>query len=218
MKLFLPFLYTLTLYGTFVAGSLQIRDKSSQTVNRPAFLKKTPWTTLIVAGLISAGLILQIILPQLLALCMRNRLLILKGELWRLITALFFQDGGLAGGISNIVGLLFIGSLAEQFWTPKEWLIIFFIGGILSEVAGFWWQPSGAGNSVANLCLAASVAFVCLNSHTSRSARVLAIFSLATVIPLLMVKDIHGAALVIGLFIAIVITWLDSNRQKNKSQ
>jgi membrane associated rhomboid family serine protease len=164
MKLFLPFLYTLTLYGTFVAGSLQIRDKSSQTVNRPTFLKKTPWTTLIVAGLISAGLILQIILPQLLALCMRNRLLILKGELWRLITALFFQDGGLAGGISNIVGLLFIGSLAEQFWTRKEWLIIFFIGGILSEVAGFWWQPSGAGNSVANLCLAASVAFVCLNS------------------------------------------------------
>lgn len=128
MKSLLPLFYTLALYGAFVAGSLQIREKSSQTLNQTGFAKKIPWVTLIVACLISACLILQILLPQLLALFMRNKPLILKGELWRIITALFFQDGGLAGGIFNIVGLLFIGSLAERFWSRKNWLIIFFAG------------------------------------------------------------------------------------------
>jgi hypothetical protein len=49
------------------------------------------------ATLISAGLVLQLVFPQLLTQSMRNTTHFLKGEWWRIITALFFQDGGWAG-------------------------------------------------------------------------------------------------------------------------
>lgn len=217
MKLWLPFLYTLALYGIFVAGMLQLRERPSYTDNRTAAIKKMLWATLIVAGLISAGLILQFILPQLPAWFMRNTQLIVKGEWWRIITALFFQDGGLAGGISNIVGLLFMGTVAEQFWSRKKWLIIFFAGGILSELVGLSWQPYGAGNSVANLSLAAGVAVACLYSHSSIKVRILAILSLGAAMPLLLIKNIHGAALVIGCIISLALIWLERNRRQKKS-
>jgi membrane associated rhomboid family serine protease len=218
MKLWLPFLYSLALYGAFVAGSLQIRMRHFQTYSHSNIIKKTPWVTLIMATLISAGLVLQLVSPQLLTQSMRNTTLFLKGEWWRIITALFFQDGGWAGGISNIVSLLFIGMVAEQFWSRKIWLVIFFGGGVLSELVALSWQSGGAGNSVANLCLGASVAVACLKSCTNFKVRILSILSLAACIPLLIVKDIHGAALMIGCFIAIVITWLESIRQKNEKR
>jgi hypothetical protein len=37
---------------------------------------------------------------------------ILAGEWWRLVTALFFQHGGLIGGLTNIATLFWIGDLA----------------------------------------------------------------------------------------------------------
>lgn len=63
----------------------------------------------------------QLIHPALLTLLERDAARIRQGEWWRLATALLVQDGGLAGGISNIAALLLIGSQAEQLLQRRVW-------------------------------------------------------------------------------------------------
>ena len=210
MKSWSIFLYSLALYGTFIAGSIQLRSNNKRQLHIE--IKKS-WLTFTVVTLTCIGMILQSFWPQTLDLFMRNTQLFLKGQLWRIVTPLFFQDGGWAGGISNIAGLLFIGTLAEHFWSRKEWVIIYFAGGIFCEIAALWWQPFGAGNSIANLCLAGSIAFICLKNSRSHKIRILSIISLAPCILLLAIRDIHGVALVSGCIIALLITRLKTNRE-----
>ena len=133
----------------------------------------------------------------------------LAGDWWRLITPLFVQDGGVSGSIFNPVSLLLVGTIAEKLWGSQRWLIIFFAGGILSEILGFAWQPIGAGNSVANFSLAASIAVLCLIFNASRAVRIAAILALGAGVILLFLEDIHGPAMMIGAVIALIMIWLD---------
>jgi hypothetical protein len=59
---------------------------------------------------------------------------------WRWLTSLLVQDGGVLGTASN---LIFLGLL----------------GAVAGQVAGVFWQPVGAGNSMAVCGLAGLVAW-----------------------------------------------------------
>ena len=116
---------------------------------------------------------------------------------------------GVSGSIFNLVSLLLVGTIAEKLWGSQRWFIIFFIGGILSQLFGFAWQPIGAGNSVANFSLAASIAVPCLTFNASRAIRITAILALGIGVILLFLKDIHGPAMMIGAVIALIMVSLD---------
>ncbi|HJU02126.1 MAG TPA: rhomboid family intramembrane serine protease, partial [Actinomycetes bacterium] len=73
----------------------------------------------------------------------------LHGQWWRLVTALFVQDGGVLGTVSNLAFLALLGVLAERLAGPWWWLAAYFGAGLAGELAGYAWQPTGAGNSVA---------------------------------------------------------------------
>jgi hypothetical protein len=126
------------------------------------------------------------------------------------------QDGGLSGSIFNLVSLVLVGSVAERLWDRQRWLVIFFAGGILSQIVGFAWQPVGAGNSIANFSLAASIAILCLVRNTSRVGQGMAILSLGAGVILLFLKDIHGPAMMIGAVIALILSRLDRPRLKSE--
>jgi membrane associated rhomboid family serine protease len=81
----------------------------------------------------------------------------LHGDWWRILTALLVQDGGVAGTISNLVFLLVLGAMAEQVLGAGRWLVCYFGAGLVGELAGYAWQPSGAGNSVAICGLAGAL-------------------------------------------------------------
>lgn len=82
----------------------------------------------------------------------------LHGEWWRVGTALFVQDGGVAGAVSNIAFLVVIGVIAEQILPRPLWLAQYFGIGLLAELVGDAWQPVGGGNSIAVCGLAGAVA------------------------------------------------------------
>ncbi|MGD9895017.1 MAG: rhomboid family intramembrane serine protease [Dehalococcoidia bacterium] len=81
----------------------------------------------------------------------------LHGEWWRTFTALFVQDGGIVGTIVNLAFLLVLGALTEQILNRRQWLVCYFGTGLAGELAGYAWQPHGAGNSVAVCGLAAAM-------------------------------------------------------------
>jgi membrane associated rhomboid family serine protease len=82
----------------------------------------------------------------------------LHGEWWRTVTALFVQDGGIAGTVSNLLFLVLVGTVAEQVLTGPRWLLHYFGVGLATEFVGYLWQPVGGGNSIAICGLTGAVA------------------------------------------------------------
>lgn len=143
----------------------------------------------------------QLIHPALLTLLERDAARIRQGEWWRLATALLVQDGGLAGGISNIAALLLIGSQAEQLLRRRVWLTVFLLGAFTAEIVALTWQPVGAGNSVAVCALAGALAV--LPSTSKPLTFLLRAIVLAATLFLLWRHDIHGVAILAGSVFAV---------------
>lgn len=201
IKYLLPILYILGIYSAYLAGFLYFRIRSAAQPR--AF--RLPWTTLFLLVLVAVPTTLQFFFPALLTLFQRDAIHFKEGEWWRLITPLFFQDGGVSGAIFNLVSLLLIGFVAEQYWDSRDMFILFFMGGIVGNLIGLAWQPIGAGNSVGNFSLAASMALICLLRRPPRPVQVAALLALGADLLLLLLQDIHGAAALTGAVLALAL-------------
>ena len=103
-------------------------------------------------------------------------------------------------------------AVAEQYWDNRQIFILFFVGGILAQFIALAWQPIREGNSVANFNLAASIVIVCLISHPSRLIQFLAVLPFGVYIVLIVLRDIHGPAGIIGAVLALIINRLGQDK------
>jgi membrane associated rhomboid family serine protease len=157
-----------------------------------------PVTTLLllVVGLPS---VVGLLAPTVLRALRRDADRIASGQVWRLVTALLQQDGGVAGTVSNLVALLFIGSVAEHLLGGVRTVVCFFGAGVLAELPALAWQPVGAGNSVANFGLAGAVAVhVLLTERRSALAVTAAALTLLVGVGLTALANLHGPAVLLG--------------------
>lgn len=163
----------------------------------------------------AATLVAQLLHPHLLADLERDTARILAGQLWRPLTALFVQDSLPAGGITNISGLLLVGTVAEKTLGRREWLLVYGIGALLAEAVAMLWQPVGAGNSVAVCSLAG--ALVARGAPSCRAPLTLALRLAVTACAttLLFRRDIHGAALLAGAVLSVFLRAWRHNRDSS---
>jgi rhomboid protease GluP len=160
--------------------------------------RRLPMLTIGLCVVLALCLLAQLSDPRLLDAFERDAAKIFAGQWWRILTALFFQDGRLAGGLSNISFLLLIGGLAEQFLRRGAWLVIYWLGALVAEGVALSWQPVGAGSSV-GICTLAG-AMIVMRPAGSTRALPAALRMLAGVLAcvLIALRDIHGAATVAG--------------------
>lgn len=140
------------------------------------------------------------------------------GQVWRLLSAVFVQDGGASGAAFNLV-LLAVAAVpvSRYFGGPAMWLL--FLGcGVGLNLLGAVYSASGAGNSGATL------AMVCaLLGHTAavgllRRGAVAPETVLLAVAPLLLgaltwaLLDYHGEAQVLGWAVGAVLGHLAPRR------
>jgi membrane associated rhomboid family serine protease len=119
-------------------------------------LRRAPVCTAVVFVVTATTSVLGLAYPGMLAAWQRTPQG-LHGDWWQSFTALFVQDGGVAGTVSNLGFLLVPGALAEQVLGRRQWLACYFAAGLVGELAGYAWQPQGAGNSVAICGLAGAL-------------------------------------------------------------
>ena len=216
MSYLLPGLYGLSLYSAYLAGYLYLRsqtDKSTSAAKQTIFrFRKVTVSLLLVIAIPS---ILEFFFPVILLTLERDASRFLDGEWWRIFTSLFVQDGGISGAIFNLVVLLFVGLVAEQLWDAPKMLLIFFAGGLVGEIVGLVWQPIGAGNSVANFSLAASVAVLCLLRRPPKPVQIAAFVALGTDLVLIALRDIHGPAAIGGALLAVALGMSGTNTEDN---
>ena len=87
--------------------------------------------------------------PEWLGLAERDPVALAAGQWWRVVTALFAYDDGPVQKLGIVFGVLALGIVAERKIGTVEWLIIAFVSGLAGQIVGLWWQPYGAGSSVA---------------------------------------------------------------------
>jgi hypothetical protein len=128
-----------------------------------------PRATLAVAAVTVVVSTAGLLVPEVLAALQRSPAA-LHGEVWRWVTSLVVQDGGVAGTVSNVGFLLAVGAAAEQVLDVGTWLGVYLVGGLVGQVAGQLWQPFGAGNSVAVCGLAGALAWLVVRPGAPRWA------------------------------------------------
>jgi len=210
MKFLFSILYVIGLYGAYMAGFLYLRNKS--------ITLRFPRITVVLFLMIAVPSTLQFIFPSLLTTLQRDPVRFFHGEWWRLVTPLLVQDGGIAGTVFNLISLLFVGTIAEQLWNSQEILLLFFVGGIVGEIVAFAWQPIGAGNSVGNFSMAASVAIMVFVRSSQQPARIASLLPIAAYMVLLAFKDIHGAASLTGVMLAFFLARRATNIPLSESK
>lgn len=153
------------------------------TITQRAGLRRFPVVTAVVFAVTAAVKLLQFAVHGVLGELQRTPAG-LHGEWWRSSTALFVQDGGVLGTVSNLLFLLLVGTVAEQVLSRSRWLLQYFGVGIVCEFVGYAWQPTGGGNSIA-ICALAGAAALALWRADSRlpggAAHILLLWSAAMV-------------------------------------
>jgi len=99
---------------------------------------------------------------------------------------------------------LLVGAVAENLWGSQRFILLFFSCGILVETLALYWQPVGAGNSGANFGVAAATALLCILSSRTIQIRAWAALVLVSGLILLLMRDIHGAAVMDGVALCVV--------------
>ncbi|MGI5239845.1 rhomboid family intramembrane serine protease [Dactylosporangium sp. CA-139066] len=202
MAALLSVLYIALLVTAGVAGA-NLRDLE----------RRRPIVTASAFVVVAVFSLLQLtVAPALFEALRRDRSAIAHGELWRLVTSFVVQDSGWTGTIFNLLTLAVIGTLAERLWGPARWLALALVVQVLGDLWGLVVQPLGAGTSLVDFGLAASLAAAALVLDAERRARVPAVAALAVAVVLLVLGDIHGGAAVIGAAGGAALAW---HRRRN---
>jgi membrane associated rhomboid family serine protease len=196
-------LLLIVIFSATTAGRLQL----------PPMRGPVPWLTLSLVAALALALVAQLLFPPLIAQVQRDAGAIRHGEIYRLFTALWFQDGGVAGSLFNLAILFLLGSVSERLWDRRAWLILYFGTGLAAECIALAWKPIGAGNSVACFGLAGGILALGglggrLGGRVEESSRIvtaLRVVGLGAGAALALMRDIHGAALLIGAVLGLLL-------------
>lgn len=167
------------------------------------------WAILIWCVVAVTSLVQLVWAPGLLEWGQRQSSAITAGQWWRLVTAIFLQDGGWPGTVFNLVMLAVTLWLVSAVWRGLPMVLVFLLGGVLANgLTHLTTGQTGAGNSMATMGLLAA-AVVCVVWPRPRSRETLAPFAAfaAATCVLLLERDEHGLALAIGVLGALPLSW-----------
>ena len=181
-----------------------LMDNSAAGARNERHLPLTTLGVLLVTGIFTA---LQFPFPGVLEALRRNPHALMTGEWWRIVTPLLVHSDGWSQIIFNFAAIAVFGVLVERIFGHWWWLLFYLVGGIAGEISGYAWDPFGAGASVGLFgLLGALLVWQILSLHAPR-ARIAAIIGLATMVALLVLRDIHGYATLAGVCLASLLLW-----------
>lgn len=87
-----------------------------------------------------SGNLMQVGSPVLLKLGANHAPLVMQGEVWRLVAAMFLHGGLLHIGL-NMFALYQAGQIVERLFGATGFLLLYLGAGIAGNVASMWWNP-----------------------------------------------------------------------------
>jgi len=196
-------LLAVTLAAAFYAGLFLLRRRGDVHPTVQAL-----WPFGVVFGVTALFGIAQLIFPSVLTALERDGDKLRDGEVWRIVTPLFVQDGGGAGLIFNLAAMALLSVPFVLLFGNRRWLLLYFGTGIVTEIIAYTLIDQGsAGNSIANFGVAAGLAFISLISTDLKAKGAGLVASIAG-LALLGMGNLHGAAFLIGFVLMGIATLL----------
>jgi rhomboid protease GluP len=166
---------------------------------------KTPYATASVLALSVTLTCASHFVPAIEEALQRNLSALMAGEIWRVVTPLFVQSDPWPITLS-IWGLLVASGVAvEQIFGLAGWLALYFTGAIVGEIAGYAWQPTGSGGSIAVAGLLGGLIAWFLSKPTPWFAKIGVAIVIAGAFVDTWAKDIHGLPLLAGIFVGVIL-------------
>lgn len=128
-------------------------DSAQSSIGLVSARSAPPVVTLVVAIVVALCNLAQVFWPQIVPALWRDPKALASGQVWRLVSPLLVQSDGFVAFLFVFAGLLLIGAAVERFYGHLRWIILFFAGGLVGEIAGYAWQPYSSGTSVGVLGL-----------------------------------------------------------------
>lgn len=123
---------------------------------------------------------------------------------WRMFTAPFAYDDGWVQFVSIAVGAIVLGWIAERRFGSVVWAVILIVAGLAGQASGLWWQPAGAGSSVAVAGWLGAVGIWLLvpSSRLAPQARLGGVIIIVLGVALVAGRDLHGPPILVGLVLS----------------
>jgi rhomboid protease GluP len=111
-----------------------------------------PFLVITILLITTIGVIFQLLDPTVFLALRRDPVALSRGEWWRVITPLLVNDGDpFWHFVFDTFGLILVGTVTERLLGQVRWLILFLVGAAAGTIAGYLWNPYGAGLSI-SLC------------------------------------------------------------------
>ena len=162
---------------------------------------KFPIATVVILCITATFTGLQFVFPPLLTSLRRVPNEITNHEYWRLLTSLFVHNGGWKQIAFNFTAIAIVGTIVESIFGTGLWLILYFVAGIVGQIAGLYWKPTGAGASVAGAGLLGALA-IWMILHPLWRTRIGGAVIICGACTLVYFRDVHGPPLLAGAVIA----------------
>ncbi len=201
-------------------SSADTGEERDRATRRPAVSELGSWTRrdptrlpllTIAAILITAiGAIAQLLDPDVLAALRRDPAALASGEWWRIASPLLGLDGNTwIHFATDAAGLLLVGAVVELRLGRLRWLALFMAGAIAGEIAGYAWDPTGAGASIALMGLVGGLVVTqALDRHVRLAASIFTLGMvgiLGTVAALATLDASDTAGIVVGVIVVSVL-------------
>lgn len=154
---------------------------------------------------------LQFVWPAVLPAMRRDLAALNSGEWWRIFTPLFVQPYGVIQCLFNGLFLLVFLPLCERLFGRGVWAI-YFLSGIVGQVANYRWSPEGGGASTAAFGLmGASLIFLFLiRNEIPMGYRLLPWLALIGASTMCFIRDGHGPGFLTGAVVALIVVFFQN--------
>ena len=163
-----------------------------------------PWATASVMSFTALFTTAQLFVPTLLSTLQRQPTALRHHEYWRLVTPLLVHSDGWKQISFNFLAIGLTGFFVEAIYGVRMFLFIYLVSGIIGELFGLLWQPSGAGASVAGAGLLGALAVALLFRVRAWQPKVGAYFIILGAPVLTGLRDIHGPPMLVGICIGLI--------------
>lgn len=138
--------------------------------------------------------VLQFVFPALLRVLERDPNEIEHhGQVWRVLTYVLVQDGGVVGTVSNLVLLAAVALMTARTMRSGATAGVFVLGALWFAGVSLAFGQAGAGDSGATFCLGACLGGLAVIRGRAILTRVLGVFPAIPGIILIALSDTHGS-------------------------
>lgn len=196
--------------GSLVAVAFWVLAVAVMLVATAAAGDTTPWrppraSTAALWLIVLVPSLVQLLVPAMLSGLRRDWPRILDGQIWRLVTSVVVQDGGVAGLLFNASCLTLVLLGAQLYWSGIRIWTTFWAGAIVSNLAvGPDLQPTGAGSSMAAFVLGSAIAANALCARQRLRAVGWAWVVVGCAAVMVVGRDYHAVACAVGLLAGLL--------------